>query len=297
MPAKTLEPGAYEQSKGACDEAVEIERGAALLKTGALQDAIVKSASVFSIATDEHGVIQIFNVGAEGMLGYTAAEVVGELTPADISDPEEVVARAACLRQEFGTAIAPGFEALIYRASRGIEDVYELTFIRRNGIRVPATVSVNALRDANGVIIGYLLIITDNTARKKAEIDLPLANNQRLCDQDFYSQLIAGTSNGPLLTTDARGVITDVNRQMEILTGYSREELIGSPFRNSFTDPDRAERDIQRAMTEGKVTNVELTTRSRDGKQTILSCNASTFHDRDHNLQGVFASARDITER
>ena len=80
----------------------------AKLKTGALQDAIFNSANFSSIATDAKGVIQIFNVGAERMLGYTAAEVMNKITPADISDPEEVIARAKALSVELGTAITPG---------------------------------------------------------------------------------------------------------------------------------------------------------------------------------------------
>ena len=147
----------------------EVHRQDALLNTGALQAAIFNSANFSSIATDAKGVIQIFNVGAERMLGYTAAEVMNKITPADISDPQEVIARAKALSIELGTPITPGFEALVFKASRGIEDIYELTYIRKDGSRFPAVVSVTALRDADGGIIGYLLIGTDNTARKRAE--------------------------------------------------------------------------------------------------------------------------------
>ena len=141
----------------------------ALLKAGALQTAIFNSANFSSIATDAKGVIQIFNVGAERMLGYTATEVMNKITPADISDPQEVIARAVALSLELGNPITPGFEALVFKASRGIEDIYELTYIRKDGSRFPAVVSVTALRDAQGAIIGYLLIGTDNTARKQIE--------------------------------------------------------------------------------------------------------------------------------
>ena len=139
-----------------------------LLKAGALQRAIFNSANFSSIATDAKGVIQIFNVGAERMLGYTAAEVMNQITPADISDPEEVIARAKVLSLELGTSITPGFEALVFKASRGIEDIYELTYIRKDGSRFPAVVSVTALRDVHDAIIGYLLIGTDNAERKRA---------------------------------------------------------------------------------------------------------------------------------
>src|SRR6185503_1822916 len=133
------------------------------LKTGALQDAILNSANFSIIATDEKGVIQLFNVGAERMLGYAAAEMVNRITPAHISDPLEVIARAVVLSRELATQITPGFEAMVFKATRGIEDIYELTYIRKDGSRFPAIVSVTALRNAATKIIGYLLIGTDNS--------------------------------------------------------------------------------------------------------------------------------------
>jgi PAS domain S-box-containing protein len=143
----------------------------ALRKAGALQNAIFNSANFSSIATDAKGVIQIFNVGAERMLGYSAAEMMNTITPAEISDPQEVVARAKALSIELATQIEPGFDALVFKASRGIEDIYELTYIRKDGSRFPAVVSVTALRDEDNAIIGYLLIGTDNTARKLVEAE------------------------------------------------------------------------------------------------------------------------------
>lgn len=142
---------------------------AALLKNNALQQAIFNSRYFSSIATDAKGVMQIFNVGAEYMLGYSAAEVVGKITPADISDAQELTARATALSLEFSQPISAGFAALVFKAARGIEDIYQLTYIRKNGTRFPALLSVTALRNANNGIIGYLLIATDNTARKLAE--------------------------------------------------------------------------------------------------------------------------------
>jgi signal transduction histidine kinase/ActR/RegA family two-component response regulator len=103
------------------------------------------------------------------MLGYEPGEVLNRITPADISDPQEIVQRAQALSGEFATPIAPGFEALVFKASRGIEDIYELTYVRKDGSRLPAMVSVTALHDASERIIGYLLIGTDNTARKQVE--------------------------------------------------------------------------------------------------------------------------------
>ncbi|MEX2109335.1 MAG: PAS domain S-box protein [Gemmatimonadaceae bacterium] len=277
------------------DNTARKEAEEALRKAGALQSAIFNSANFSSIATDAKGVIQIFNVGAERMLGYTAAEVMNKNTPADISDPQEVIARAKALSVELGTPITPGFEALVFKASRGIEDIYELTYIRKDGSRFPAVVSVTALRDAQDAIIGYLLIGTDNTARKQIEEER-MKLDQRLRDQHFYTRSLLESNIDALMTTDPRGIITDVNKQMEALTGCTRDELIGAPFKGYFTDSARAEAGINRVLSEGKVTNYELTACARDGTLTVVSYNATTFHDRDRRLQGVFASARDVTE-
>jgi signal transduction histidine kinase/ActR/RegA family two-component response regulator len=157
---------------GQPDGTAEARRRKALLKAGALQNAILTSANFSIIATDEKGVIQLFNVGAERMLGYTAAEVVNRISPSDIHDPQEVMARARALSLELATTIAPGFEALAFKASREIQDIYELTYICKDGSRFPAVVSITALRDDYGDIIGYLLIGTDNSVRKRVESEL-----------------------------------------------------------------------------------------------------------------------------
>jgi PAS domain S-box-containing protein len=230
------------------------------------------------------------------MLGYTAADVMNKITPADISDPQELISRAKELSVELDTVIAPGFEALVFKASRGIEDIYELTYIRKDGSRFPAVVSVTALRDEQDGIIGYLLIGTDNTARKQVEEER-MKLDQRLRDQHFYTRSLIESNVDALMAIDPRGIITDVNKQTEALTGCTRDELIGSPFRNYFTDPQRAEAGIRLVLHQQKVTNYELTARDVDGRETVVSYNATTYYDRERRLQGVFAAARDITER
>jgi len=281
---------------GAAQTLAQKSADEAPLQASALQSAIFNSENFSSIATDAKGVIQIFNVGAERMLGYTAAEVINKITPADISDPEEVIARAKELSAELGTPITPGFEALVFKASRGIEDIYQLTYFRKDGTRFPAVVSVTALRDAEGTIIGYLLIGTDNTARKLIEAEQKKLD-QRLRDQQFYTRSLIESNVDAIMTTDPAGIITDVNKQMEALTGCTRDELIGAPFKDYFTDPDRAEAAIKLVLREKKVTDFELTACARDGKKTVVSYNATTFYDRGRTLQGVFAAARDVTER
>ncbi len=284
------------KKQGSSDGSMEFQRQTTLLKTGALQDAIFNSAYFSCIATDEKGVVQLFNVGAERMLGYAASDVVNRITPAALSDPQELIARAAALSLELDTPISAGFEALVFKASRGIEDIYELTKIRKDGSRFPAIVSITALRDAQLKIIGYLLIGTDNTARKQVEAAQALLD-QQLRDQQFYTRSLIESNIDALMTTDAHGIISDVNQQMMVLTGCTRDELIGAPFKDFFTDPELAEQGIRQVLREGKVTNYELTVRAKDEHETVVSYNATIFRDRDGEVQGVFAAARDVTER
>ncbi len=201
----------------------EILRQAAVLKTGALQNAILKSANFSSIATDESGVIQIFNVGAERMLGFAAADVVNHITPAEISDPQELIARAKALSLELSTQILPGFEALVFKASRGIEDIYELTYIRKDGSRLPAVVSVTALRDEEDEIIGYLLIGTDNTARKLVEDEVTRLHAE--LEQRVILRTSELESANKELEAFSYSVSHDLRTPLRAMDGYSQAVL------------------------------------------------------------------------
>src|ERR1700746_3209256 len=215
----------------------------ALLKAGALQRAIFNSANFSSIATDAKGVIQIFNVGAERMLGYAAADVMNKITPADISDPQELIARAKALSIEIGTPITPGFEALVFKASRGIEDIYELTYIRKDGSRFGAVVSVTALRDAQDVIIGYLLIGTDNTARQQAE--------EALLKAGALQRAIFNSANFSSIATDAKGVIQIFNVGAERMLGYAAADVMNKITPADISDP-------QELIARAKALSIEI---------------------------------------
>jgi signal transduction histidine kinase/diadenosine tetraphosphate (Ap4A) HIT family hydrolase len=227
----------------------------ALLKAGALQKAIFNSANFSSIATDAKGVIQIFNVGAERMLGYTAAEVMNKITPADISDPQEVIARAKALSVELATPITPGFDALVFKASRGIEDIYELTYIRKDGSRFPAVVSVTALRDAQEAIIGYLLIGTDNTARKLAE--------EALLKAGALQRAIFNSANFSSIATDAKGVIQIFNVGAERMLGYTAAEVMNKITPADISDP-------QEVIVRAEALSIELGTPITPGFEALV---------------------------
>jgi PAS domain S-box-containing protein len=259
---------------------------AALLKAGALQRAILDSASFSSIATDANGVIQIFNVGAERMLGYAAADVVNRITPADISDPQEVIARARSLSAELSTPITPGFEALVFKASRGIEDIYELTYIRKDGSRFPAVVSVTALRDAHDTIIGYLLIGTDNTTRKPAEQALRLA------------AIVDSTDDG-IISKDLDGTITSWNRAAERMFGFSASEIVGRSIRCLIPDHLQGEEDhVQARIRRGeRVEHYETVRRRKDGVVIPVSLSVSPIRNVEGTVIGASKIGRDISER
>src|ERR1700757_5005822 len=225
------------------------------IKAGALQRAIFNSANFSSIATDAKGVIQIFNVGAERMLGYTAAEVMNKITPADISDPQEVIARAKALSVELETPITPGFEALVFKASRGIEDIYELTYIRKDGSRFPAVVSVTALRDEQDAIIGYLLIGTDNTARKQAE--------EALLKAGALQSAIFNSANFSSIATDEKGVIQLFNVGAERMLGYAAAEEMKKIQPADICDP-------QEVIGRAKALSVELGTPITPGFEALV---------------------------
>ncbi len=193
------------------------------LQADALQSAIFNSAMFSKIATDAQGVIQIFNVGAERMLGYAAQDVMNKITPADISDPHELVVRAKALSLELGTQIAPGFEALVFKASRGIEDIYELTYVRKDGSRFPAIVSVTALRDAGEAIIGYLLIGTDNTARLRAE------HTQREMNDELARAKVAAETANLAKSEFLSSMSHELRSPLNAILGFAQLIDSGSP--------------------------------------------------------------------
>ena len=170
-----------------------VQHQEALQKNSTLQNAILHSTSFSVIATDEKGMIRFFNAGAERMLGYAAAEVVDKINPADLHDLDELMARADALSLEFAARIEPGFETMAFKAARGIEDIYELTYIGKDRSRIPAVVSITALHGEPGIIIGYLMIGTSNSVRTRVEVELTnakvAAEKASFAKSDFLVQL------------------------------------------------------------------------------------------------------------
>ena len=265
----------------------------ALLKRGALQNAIFNSANFSSIATDEKGVIQIFNVGAERMLGYTAADVLNKTTPADISDPHELVARAKTLSVELATPITPGFEALVFKAARGIEDIYELTYIRKDGSRFPAIVSVTALREAQEAIIGYLLIGTDNTARKQIE-------EQLRWTEESFRLMVESVTDYAIVMLDPDGLVVSWNSGAQRIQGYSAEEIVGQHFSRFYPREDvergTPQRDLGVVRSNGRLEDEGWRAR-KDGSTFWANVVMTAIRDQDGNLRGFAKLTQDLTQR
>ena len=275
------------------DNTARKQAEAELLKAGALQTAIFNSANFSSIATDAKGVIQVFNVGAERMLGYAAVEVVDKVTPAEISDPQEVIARAAALSLELATPITPGFEALVFKARRGIEDIYELTYIRKDGSRFPAVVSVTALRDDQDEVIGYLLIGTDNTARKQAEEELRWA-------EESFRLMVESVTDYAIVGLDPAGRVLSWNTGAERIEGFRADEIIGQDF-SLFYSPDdiasgKPQHELQATIAQGRHEDEGWRMR-KDGSLFWANVVFTAILDQDGNLRGFAKLTRDLTER
>ena len=234
------------------------------------------STEISIVAKDLDGTIRAWNEGARRLYGYEAVDVVGKASAFILHDPEDV---------RNGRAQAILDEALAAGKWSG-----ELKRIRKNGQGFTAFVTVTPrLDDETGKPIGFTMISQDLTESQRLLRDLR--------ESQEYNRGLIESNIDALMTTDPLGVISDVNLQMCEMTGMAREQLVGSPFKQYFTDAKRAEDGIRKVLTEDRVTNYELVMQSRTGKSTVVSYNATTFRSTDGKLKGVFAAARDITEQ
>ena len=230
------------------------------------------------VVTDAEARVTLLNPLAEKLTGWHQGEAVG--LPVD--DVIRMIHEGTRL-----PAVNPVKDVLTYGTARGLAN--RTLMVARDGSERAIADSCAPILDSEGKVAGAVLVFRDVTDEHTAL--------RMLHDQQFYTRSLIESNIDAIMTTDPDGIITDVNQQMVALTGCRREELIGAPFKNYFTDPVRAEAGIRRALRENRLTDFELTARASDGRQTEVSYNATTFYDRVGKLQGVFAAARDVTER
>ncbi len=225
------------------------------------------------VVVDAEGRIVRANAQALHLFGYSAEEL--EHQSVDLLVPESLRHRHAEHRDAY----------LRERKARPMGAGMELTGRHKNGGEFPVEISLSPVSLADGALIAAAVRDISDSRRVLRE----------LRESQEYNRGLIESNIDALMTTDPLGIITDVNRMMCEMTGYPREQLIGTPFNRYFTDPKQADAGIRQVLTEDRVTNYELVMRSRTGKQTVVSYNATTFKDANGRLKGVFAAARDIT--
>ncbi|MCK9579415.1 MAG: PAS domain S-box protein [Methanoregula sp.] len=219
------------------------------------------------------GVIRSWNAGAGKMYGYSASEAIGQhvsvlLPPGADDDPGYILDRI-----------------------RNGEPVFQHDTVRmrKDGSLIQVSLTVSPIKDRNGVLIGASSIARDISERKMIADTIGKAN--------VYNRSLIESSLDPLVTIAPDGTISDVNAATIRITGYSRGELIGTDFSNYFTEPAKAKAGYIHAFREGTITDYALEIRNRNGHVTPVLYNATVYRDTFGIVIGVFASARDITER
>ncbi len=235
--------------------------------------AIVDNSDDAIIGKSLDGIITSWNAGAERLYGYTAAEAIGRhisiLVPPDqIDDIDKILDR--------------------FRHGEAVHH-HETVRVGKNGNQVQVSLTVSPIRDRDGELTGASTIAHDITGRKLAEETIRRAS--------AYNRSLIEASLDPLVTINPDGTISDVNAATVNVTGFSREELIGTDFSKYFTEPGRAKAGYEQVFRDGSVTDYGLEIRHRNGKVTPVLYNATVFKDEHGSVAGVFAAARDITER
>ena len=224
----------------------------------------VKDYAIFML--DPEGRVMSWNEGAQRIKGYSPEEIIGRhfscfYTPEDIARERP--------KEELQVAAKEG---------RFEDDGWR---VRKDGSHFWANVVITALRDEAGKLRGFSKVTRDVTERKK----------------NAYNRSLIESSLDPLVTIAPDGKITDVNSATEIATGRTRDELIGADFCDYFTDPEKARAGYQKVFREGVVRDYELEILHHDGHSIPVLYNASVYRDAAGTIIGVFAAARDITER
>ncbi|MGH9641850.1 MAG: PocR ligand-binding domain-containing protein, partial [Terriglobales bacterium] len=236
-------------------------------------------AEIFTFSNDAiigktlDGIVTSWNPGAEAIYGYSAQEMIGRsvavtIPPDRLDDFQTTLQQVAC-----GERVRQ----------------HETLRQRKDGQTFHVSLSISPIKDETGVIVGASTIARDITEAKRAE--------ERLREASLYTRSLIEASLDPLVTINREGKIADVNEATEKVTGLGRDRLIGSDFSNYFTEPEKARCGYEEVFAKGFVHDYPLAIRHTSGRITDVLYNAGIFKNERGEIGGVFAAARDITER
>ena len=257
-----------------------------------LSDLLAAASELSIIATNREGLITTFNLGAERLLGYTAAEMVGKQTPAIIHVAAEIAARGRELSAELGRPIE-GFRVFVELPEWHGSEKREWTYVRKDGQTVPVSLVATTMRDDSGEIVGYLGIAEDITERKRAA-DAIRDQTQRI--QTILDNVIDG-----IITIDDRGIVASLNAAAERIFGFSPSEVLGQNIKMLMPEPYHSQHDgylanyratgVERVIGIGR----EVVGRRKNGATFPMDLAVSEIR---HGGKRMFVGlVRDITER
>ncbi len=259
----------------------------------AQRKAVLDSAAQMAIiATDRTGTIIVFNKGAENVLGYYSAEVIGQLTPLVFHAPDELQAKAEALSSAMGHRI-DGIDLFFHYALHGQREQQEWTYVHKDGQRFPVTLSINPLRDAEGALNGFLCLAADITEKKRSEKALQESErNYRLLIDNIPNIVFKGYDDGSIDFFDDK---------IEKLTGYPKEMFLSRELRWTDLileeDRDAARKSFINAMRGNHQFIREYRVRKRDGDAVWLQASSQIVYDEEGRIDFISGAILDISVR
>ncbi|MGQ0554747.1 MAG: PAS domain S-box protein [Nitrospiraceae bacterium] len=265
-----------------------------------LQEAILLNAPHAVIATSTTGLIQHFNPAAETLLGYSADEMIGKLTPAVFHCTEEVIARAKIFGAELGIELEPGFEVFVAKSRRNLPNQHEWIYVRKDGTRIHVLLSVTAIRDHTGTITGFLGMATDISVQKKAERSRLAAEAALREKEELTRVMIENVLDYSILRLDPEGQVVSWNQGSQRLKGYTADEIIGRHFSCFYTEEDQASGKptamLRRATAHHHAEDEGWRVR-KDGSRFWAHVVITALFDQDGRLNGFTKVVHDMTTR
>lgn len=264
------------------------------------QQAILFNAPHAVIATTTTGMIQHFNPAAERLLGYSAEEMIGKLTPAVFHCAEEVAARAKIFGAELGIELEPGFEVFVAKSRLNLPNQHEWIYVRKDGSRIPVLLSVTAIRDHSGGIAGFLGMATDISTQKKAERARLTAEAAHREKEELTRAMVESVLDYSIIRLDPEGHVASWNQGSTRIKGYESQEIIGRHFSCFYPEEDRAAEKPTRLLRQATAhhhAEDEGWRVRKDGSRFWASVVITALFDQAGQLKGFTKVVRDVTAR